>query len=235
MEVTTASLNEMKKITLGDKNSETAFHEKKIEGECAKKAFLLYVQSWLIRDAVNDAIKTCEDETAHTADKKEYIQKARETIMSMKRCEVQNLISGYQEGRAWNDWHTSYVIRGNHGCEDLFRKMVEISRIAKIWELHDGEQHLRIVKQDGDFHQLTRRFGRYKRARMEALKAIRDERTKENKPDTYVDWETVHARVEMTRNASGYDSEQEEQIFREKKGKGKGSDYQIKQTAAKGG
>ena len=107
--------------------------------------------------------------------------------------------------------------------------------MAKTWELQDEEQHLRIVKQDDDFHQLTRRFGRYKRARAEALKEIRDERTRENKPDTYVDWKMVHARVEMTRNANGYDSEQEEQTFREKKGKGKGAGNQSKQTAVKGG
>ena len=113
--------------------------------------------------------------------------------------------------------------------------MVEISRFGKIWALNEEDHHLRIVKQDEDFHQLARRFGRYKRARTDALKTIRDERARENKPDEFVDWETAHARVVKTREENGYDSGAEESNFRERKGKGKGTDYQGKQTTAKGG
>ena len=147
------------------------------------------------------------------------------------------MISGYQEGRGWRDGQTSYVIHGNPGCEDLFRKLVDISRIGKMWELNSEDHHLRIVKQDEDFHQLTRRFGRYKKMRMDALNLIRGERTKENKPGDYVGWEIVRERVIKMREEAGYDSEAEENNYRERKGKGKGKSFDRngENTTAKGG
>ena len=44
------------------KTGESAFNDKRTEGECAKKAFLLYVQAWLKRDAVDSSIERKEKE-----------------------------------------------------------------------------------------------------------------------------------------------------------------------------
>ena len=91
------------------------------------------------------------------------------------------------------------------------------------------------MKHEEDFHQLTRRFGRYKKVRIEALKTIRGERMRGNKPDEYAGWEDVREKVLQMRAASGYDSEEEEKKYRERKGKGKGADHYGEQTTARGG
>lgn len=186
-----------------------------------EKTFLLYVQSWMIGDVVDTSILKGEKGSDRNLDKKSYLQKTRDLLLELRRCDIYNMIRGYQEGRGWRDGQTSYAIHGNPGCEDLFRKLVDISIIGKIWELNSDDHHLRIVKQDEDFHQLTRRFGRYKKMRTEALKLIRDEREKENKTVEYVGWKTAHAKVIKMRESAGYDSEIEERHLRERKGKGK--------------
>ena len=56
MDVTTNWLCEMKKVTLQDKTGEDTPNGRKTEGECAKKAVLLYVQSWLTRDVVDSSM-----------------------------------------------------------------------------------------------------------------------------------------------------------------------------------
>lgn len=133
------------------------------------------------------------------------------------------------------DGRTSYIIRGNPGCEDWCRRMVDISRIGKMWGLSEEQHHMGIMKHEEDFRQLTRRFGRYKKMRIVALKVIRGARVKERNPDEYVGWEEARAGVLQMRETAGYDSKVEESNFRERKGKGKSPDYYGKQPSAKGG
>ena len=169
--------------------------------------------------------------------KKSYIQKTRELLLELRRCEIYDMISGYQETKGWYDGRTTYIIHGNPGCEDWFRRLADISRIGKMWGLNEEEHHFGIMKREEDFHQLTRRFGRYKKMRIDALMAIRDERVKEQKPEEYAGWEEVHARVLQMIEASCYDPEVEGNNSSERKGKRKIADYYYygKKTTAKGG
>ena len=85
-------------------------------------------------------------------------------LLELRRCGMYNMISGYQENRGRYDGRASYTIHGNPGCEDWFRRLVDISRVGKMWGLNADDHHLMIVKQEEDCHQLMRRFGRYKNA-----------------------------------------------------------------------
>ena len=86
------------------------------------------------------------------------------------------------------------MAHGDPGREVWFRRLVDISRLRKMWELNEEEHHLRIFKEEDDFHQLTRRFGRYKKMRIAALADIRETRAKEKQADIYIGWKEGCAR-----------------------------------------
>ena len=151
------------------------------------------------------------------------------------------MIRGFQEMRGWKEGRTTYMANGNPGCEVWFRRLVDISRLGKTCELNEEEHHLGIFKQEDDFHQLARRFGRYKRMRIASLSDIRETRAREKQADIYIGWKEAHDKVMKQREEIGYNSEEEEREYREREGKGKGGlhgsyqDYAEGQAKAKGG
>ena len=62
----------------------------------------------------------------------------------------------------------------------MVRRLVDISRAGKMWELNEEGYHLGIMKQ-ADSIQLTRRFGGYKKMRIAALGEIRENEHRGNK------------------------------------------------------
>ena len=109
--------------------------------ECAKKAFLLYIQSWLSRGEVNKMSRTTKGESEEIKDRKSYMVKIKEMVFGLMKCELYPMISGYREVRTWHDDKMIFIIHGNPGCDIWFRRFVDLSKTGRIWELNEeGEQ-----------------------------------------------------------------------------------------------
>ena len=65
-------------------------------------------------------------------------------------------------------------------------------------------------KNEDEYFQLARRFGRYKRMRGASLKNIREERSQNKQQEDYVPWGEIHDRVNKMKDETGYKSEDEE-------------------------
>ena len=111
-----------------------------------------------------------------------------------------------------------YTIHGNNGCELWFKLFEEISKMGRIWRLNEQRAHLKITRNEDEYFQLARRFGRYKRMRIDALQALREKRTNEGMQDKFIEWQEAHAQVNKWNTESGYTSEEEERKYRGKKG-----------------
>ena len=79
------------------------------------------------------------------------------------------MISGYQVVKTWAEDKLLFIIHGNPGCEIWFRRFIDLSKTGRIWELNEEGAELRVTRSEEDYHLLARRFGRYRRARAEAL------------------------------------------------------------------
>ena len=86
-----------------------------------------------------------------------------------------------------NDGQTDgqLIVRGNPGCVVRFRLFAGISRMGKNWIINEERYHIRIMKSDEESHQLTRRFGRYKKIPITQLNVIRTQRADGKQPDAY--------------------------------------------------
>ena len=104
--------------------------------EHAKKAPLAYIQAWLSRDEILETAKTTGEETEEVKGRKAYLLKIREMIFDLRRSEIYPLINGYQEVRTWQDGKLIFTICGNPGCGIWFRRFVELSKSARVWELN---------------------------------------------------------------------------------------------------
>ena len=77
---------------------------------------------------------------------------------------------------------------------------------------------LRITRNEEEYNQLARRFGRYKKLRLEALQALKGKRAEDGKQGEFIGWQEIHAQVNKWKDDTGYTSEEEEKKYREKKG-----------------
>ena len=75
IDVTTKWFSEMGKLILQDMTGGSAFNERRIEDECAKKAFLIYIQSWLSRKVVDKSLITEKNESEDSLDKNPICKK----------------------------------------------------------------------------------------------------------------------------------------------------------------
>ena len=178
--------------------------------ECTKKAFLLYIQSWLARELIGEKARETAEDTEEVKDRKAYLTKVKEMIFDLRKCEIYPMISGYQEIKIWAEDKLLFIIHGNQGCEIWFRRFLELSKTGRIWELNEEGKELRITKSEEDYNLLTRRYGRYKKARAAALTEIRHELRQVGEQDRFVGWRDIHNRVCERREETGYSSEAEE-------------------------
>ena len=88
---------------------------------------------------------------------------------------------------------------------------------GKIWNLNEEGKYLKETKSEDDYQQIARRFGRYKRARIEAPGQIKKENETKGLSDTYIGWQEVRNKVLKNRERSGYNSEQGEKQYQEKR------------------
>ena len=65
-----------------------------------KKAFLLYIQSWLARDDVDQMARTAKEKSEELKGRKSYIRKIKEMAFDIRKCELYPMISGYQETKS---------------------------------------------------------------------------------------------------------------------------------------
>ena len=84
-------------------------------------------------------------------------------MYDLKKCEMYPMISGFQESRSWYEDKMVFTIHGNPGSEIWFRRLVELSETGRIWELNEEGKHLRVTRNEEDYHLLARRFSRHKK------------------------------------------------------------------------
>ena len=94
-------------------------------------------------------------------------------LFGLRKCELYPMLSGYNEAKNWFGDKMTFVIHWNTGCEIWFRRFTDLSRTGKIWELNEEGELLKVTRSEEDYHQLARRFGRYKKERAYALGGIR--------------------------------------------------------------
>ena len=218
LEVSKVWFTQIRQVLIEEKTDESVNASPRVVEECTKKAFLWYIQSWLARDEMAKVETTTEEEAEEVKDRKSYLVKIKELLIDLRRCEIQAMISGYNEIRTWSEDTQIFTIHGNPGCEIWFRRIIDISKTGKIWELNESGKYLKATKSEEDYQQISRRFGRYKRARAEALAQIKREKGAQEQEVGYIGWKEVHSRVEINRQESGYSSEQEEGQYQERKG-----------------
>ena len=124
--------------------------------ECTKKAFLLYIQSWLSREIVEKVVMATTEDTEETKDRKLHLEQVGEMIFDLGKCEIYPMISGYQEVKIWAGNKLLFVLHGNQGCEIWFRRFVDLSKSGRIWGLNEEGKELRVTRSDDDYHQLAR-------------------------------------------------------------------------------
>ena len=71
--------------------------------------------------------------------------------------------------------------------------------------------HLEIARNEEEYRQLSRRFGRYKRMRGEALTTLKEEKAREGQAGKFITRGESHEQVPNWRRGAGYTSEEEEQ------------------------
>ena len=127
---------------------------------------------------------------------------------------------GYTIGRSWESDKEVYAIHGNNGCEMWFKRFEEISKTGKIRGLNTPGKYLKITRSEEEYHQLSRRFGRYKRLRTDTLTKMRDgQRERESaQQGKFIEWREVHAKIQQWKGGTGYTSEEEGRKYRERKG-----------------
>ena len=180
---------------------------KRTADECAKKAFLLHIQSWISRATVGKSTERKPEQNEDILDTKSHMQNTRGVLIELRRCEIYPTISGFQDTKCWIEGRSSYIARGNPVCEVRFRRIVDISRMGGTWGRNEEIYHPGIMKiAEEDFHLLSRRLGRCRKMRITALNEIRTQRAEDKQPDTYVEWVEVHSRVMKMRGETGYDS-----------------------------
>ena len=184
--------------------------------ENTKRAFLPYIQEWVAGGKVRKYTQELDEDNEETKDQKAYLAKIKETILDLKTCELYPMISGYRETETRAEDKLIFTIHGNRGCEIWFKRLVELSRMGHIWELNEEGRELRIMRGETEYNRLTRRYGRYKRARATAIAEIRSELTQNGEEERYIGWKEAHIRVQMKRAETGYSSEMEENKHNER-------------------
>ena len=178
--------------------------------ENTKRAFLPYIQAWVAGGEVRQKTQEMNEDNEETKDRIAYVAKITETILDLKTCELYPMISGYQEIETKAEDKLIFTVHGNRGCEIWFKRLVELSRMGHIWELNEEGRELRITRSEVEYSRLTRRYGRYKRARTAAIVEIRGEITQNGEEERYIGWKEAHTRVQKRREETGYNSEVEE-------------------------
>ena len=191
----------------------------RVEEECAKKTFLLYIQSWLAREIATEIAQTAKGESEELKGQKSYLRKIKEMLLDIRKCEIYPTLSGFRETENWFGDKMTFATHGNPGCEIWFRRFIDLSKTGRAWELNEEGRQLGVTRNE-DYQQLARRFGRYKRARTAALGGMRYEQMTENIPDRFIGWQKAHKRVLGKREKEGYSSEAEEKQYTERKGDG---------------
>ena len=87
----------------------------------------------------------------------------------------------YRAGN-WYVEKSTYVIRGNQGCDVRIERFAELPKTGCIWGLNEENRHLKLTRNEAEYHQIPRRLGRYKRARTAALSELRNEQMQNNMP-----------------------------------------------------
>ena len=114
----------------------------------------------------------------------------------------------------------TFATHGNPGCEIWFRRFADLSKTGRVWELNEEGRHLKVARNEEEYRQLARRFGRYKRAREDAIGEIGYEKTTGGAPDKFIGRKHVRKRVIEKREKEGYCSEGEDNRYTERKGSG---------------
>ena len=202
-----------------EKKGGTIRDDRGIMEDAAKKAFLLRIQSWGSRRSIAEHLRISAGETEDRGDRKSHILKTKEPHQDMRRCEIYPTISGYTIGKRWDDAKAVYIIHGTSGCAIWFKRFGEISTTGRTWGLNEQGMPLEITRNEEEYRQLARRFGRYKRVRGEALETLKAEKAREGEPGQFITWGEVRERAPKWRSGNGYTSEEEEKRkHREKKG-----------------
>ena len=129
--------------------------------------------------------------------------KIKEILRDLRKCELYPMISGYHETKNWFGDKTTFAIHGNPGCEIWFRRFIDLSRAGEIWELNEEGRHLKVTRNEEDYRQLARRFGRYKKERADAIGEIRFGQSTGAIPDRVIGWKEAHKRVPGKRKQTG--------------------------------
>ena len=79
---------EIVRIVVVDKTGHPTSENHRIAEEAVGKAFLLYIQAWLIRRTVGHQIELNDDDTEEQRDRKLYVVKISKLPMDMQRCEI---------------------------------------------------------------------------------------------------------------------------------------------------
>ena len=106
------------------------------EEECAKKTFILYIQSWLAREDVGRMARTTKEESEGPKGRESYLVKINETVSDLRKCDLYPMLSGYREIKRWFGAKLIFIIHGNPGCEIWFRRFADLSKTGRIWEMN---------------------------------------------------------------------------------------------------
>ena len=102
MEVTNETFQGVMEILMSEKKAEIEGGNWKLTEEITKKAFFLYIQTWISRDRANEKIyekpPVERNESEDRKDRKQYILKLRSIIQDLKRCGLGPLINGFAMG-----------------------------------------------------------------------------------------------------------------------------------------
>ena len=225
MEVSKTWFEQIRNTLLLGKDEKREIENPRAGEECAKKTFILHIQSWVERENV-EKIAQANGETEGMKVRKSYLLEIKQMLFGMRKCEIYQMLIGLRETKNWFGDKMTFAAHGNPGCEIWFIRFIDLSGTGGMWELNEEGRHLEVTRNEEDYHQLARRFGRYKSARTDALGEIRYEQMMEDIPDKFIGCQKVRKRVLRKREKEEYSSETEEKQCAERKGAGgkKGDD-----------
>ena len=134
-----------------------------------KKAIPTVHRIMISMGEVENMSRTTNEESEEIKGRESYLVKIKEMVFDLRKCELYPMLSGYQEIRTCHGDKMIFIIHGGPGCAIWFRGFAYLSKTGRIWEMNEEGRQLKITRNEEDYHTLARRFGRYKRARTEAL------------------------------------------------------------------
>ena len=166
--------------------------------------------------------QTTKEESLELKGRKSYLLKIKEMPLDVRKCGTRPLLVVYRDIRNWLGEKATYAARGNPGCEIWPHRFAELSKTGMAWGINEENGHRKVTRNEEEYRQLARRFGRYKRARTAEIADVGNIQAQSNLPDTFVGWQEVHINVLEARENAGYSAGTDGRQYPERKGSGAG-------------